>query len=177
MIENEVRREYFNWLCDIVCGYRYSQENSYDNLLAHLHNIEFTWTISKDSNRAEDGIGLRRRFDEMGDVIDLLDGPCSVFEMMVALAIRVEENIMDDPRYGDRTGQWFWKMINNLGLGSMSDRCFDTDYVDNAIKALLNHEYEPNGRWGLFMVRNCDCDMRKLEIWHQLCLYLDSISI
>ena len=36
---------------------------------------------------------------------------CSVLEMMIALAIRCEEHIMDDPDVGNRTGQWFWKDV------------------------------------------------------------------
>lgn len=43
--------------------------------------------------------------------------PCSVLEMIIALAIRLEEHIMDDPDIGNRTGQWFWDMIVSLGLG------------------------------------------------------------
>lgn len=39
-------------------------------------------------------------------------------EMIIALAIRLEEHIMDDPDIGNRTGQWFWDMIVSLGLGS-----------------------------------------------------------
>ena len=41
--------------------------------------------------------------------------------MMIALAIRCEEHIMDDPDAGDRTGQWFWSMLVSLGLGSMDE--------------------------------------------------------
>lgn len=179
MIKEEVEREYFNWLCDLVCGYRYSPENSYDELLSYLHQTEFTYIIPKDSNRAEDGIDLRRRFvyvHDIEDLSDLLDGPCSILEMMVALAIRCEETIMDDPSIGDRTGQWFWKMIVNLGLGSMSDRYFDITYVEDVIDKFLNRDYEPDGRGGLFTVRYCDCDMRDMEIWYQLCYYLDTIT-
>ena len=179
MLKQEIEREYFNWICDIVCGYRYSPENLYDELLSYLHQVEFTWIISKDSNRAEDGIDLRRRFSyvhEIEDLSDLLDGPCSVLEMMVALAIRCEETIMDDPTIGDRTGQWFWKMIVNLGLGAMTDRHFDINYVDEVIDRFLSREYEPDGHGGLFTVRNCDHDLRDVEIWVQMLWYLDDIT-
>jgi hypothetical protein len=109
-------------------------------------------------------------------VLDILNGPCSVLEMMIALAIRCEENIMDDPNVGDRTGQWFWGMITNLGLGSMKDARFDIRYVDDVVAMFLDREYEPNGKGGLFTIRHCDCDLRDVEIWYQLCWYLDSIT-
>jgi hypothetical protein len=96
--------------------------------------------------------------------------------MMVALAVRCEEWIMDDAAMGNRIGQWFWGMLNNLGLSSMNDSKFDRDYVDDAIARLLNREYEPDGRGGLFTVRNCDRDMRTVEIWCQLSWYLGSIT-
>lgn len=50
-----------------------------------------------------------------------------MLEMMIALAIRCEETIMDDPRYGNRTKQWFWNMMKSLGLSYMNDDCFDRD--------------------------------------------------
>ena len=96
--------------------------------------------------------------------------------MMVALAIRCEETIMDDPQVGSRTGQWFWGMINNLGLGAMIDEKFDKNYVKEIVDRFLNRDYEPDGRGGLFTIRHCEDDLRNVEIWNQLCWYLDSIS-
>ena len=82
---------------------------------------------------------------------------------------------MDDTRYGDRTTQWFWNMIVNLGLGGMVDALVDIEEVDKIIERFLNREYEPNGRGGLFTIDNCEEDLREVEIWYQLCWYLDSI--
>ena len=93
---------------------------------------------------------------------------------MVGLAIRCE-SFMDDTAYGDRTGQWFWGMITNLGLGHMTDSKFDEREADVIIDRFLNREYEPNGKGGLFTVRNYDEDLRDVEIWNQLCYYLDGL--
>ena len=118
--------------------------------------------------------GLQKRYSQ--DYIDeYLFGPCSVLEMMIALSIRCEESIMDDTEYGNRTGQWFWGMISSLGLSSMTDDMFDKQYATNVINKFLNREYEPNGKGGLFTIRNCKDDLRNVEIWYQLCWYLDSI--
>ena len=165
--------EYFDWLCDIVCGKRFSKNISYKRLLACLHSIEFRVVIPNDINRAKDGVDMRRRYYlTYGRIVD--DGsPCTVLEMMVALTVRCEENIMDNPSFGDRTGQWFWSMINTLGLSDMIDNRFDEEFVREKIDIFLNREYEPNGQGGLFKLRHCRRDLRKVEIWYQLCWYLD----
>jgi hypothetical protein len=139
--------------------------------------------MSRDRNRADDGVDLRRRFILAHDydgiyhqVMRYLNRPCIVLEMILALAIRCEETIMDDPLYGDRTSQWFWMMITNLGLGSMTDKNFDRDLVDDVIDTFLRRKYKPDGTGGLFIIRRCDKDLRKVEIWHQLNWYLDTIT-
>jgi hypothetical protein len=136
-----------------------------------------------DKNRAEAGLGLRYRFalsEGYGDspeiITDYLDGPCSVLEMMVALAVHMEEHIMDKPQYGNRTGQWFWGMIRNLGLNGMNDDRFDSRLVDEVIARFLDRDYEPDGQGGLFAIRNPKRDLRHVEIFHQMCWYLNSIN-
>lgn len=166
-------RSYKQWLYDIVCRDIFSRSISYDRLLSYLSHREFTTIIPNDINRAEDGIDLRIRYEMItGEYINR-NAPCSVLEMMVALAIRCEETIMDNPAYGDRTAQWFWGMIRTLGLYSMTDDRFDQEYVDMVIDRFLNRDYEPNGEGGLFKINNCKYDLRKIEIWYQLCWYLD----
>lgn len=174
-----INDDYFEWLCELIDAKRFSKSVSYRKLLIHLHDIEFIWFIPKDENRASDGINLRRRYafhhDMDDDITEYIDGPCSVFEMMVALAVRCEEGIMDDELAGDRTGQWFWGMIRNLGLSSMTDSKFNKNRVDDIVMRFLNRDYEPDGRGGLFTVKNYDRDLRTVEIWWQLNWYLDSI--
>lgn len=183
MTRDEVRNDYFEWLSDLVLDRSYSDYISYEKLLMYLHSVEFRWTIPKDQNRADDGEALRYRFSVehgQGYPVDLilgyLDTPCSVLEMMVALALRCEETIMDDPNVGNRTSQWFWGMVTSLGLGSMTDNRFDKRFVMDTIERFLDRKYEPNGKGGLFTMRHTNCDLRKVEIWIQLCWYLDEIA-
>lgn len=180
-MRNEIRDEYFEWLFDQACGKRYSKEISFRKLLMFLHDTEFRYLIRKDQNRAEDGIDLRYRFVQIHhhdrpDYEDYLRGPCSVLEMMVALAIRCEESIMDDSHVGDRTRQWFWCMIGNLGLGSMTDTRFDKNEVDKIVNRFLDRKYESDGRGGLFIIDRPPRDLRDVEIWYQLLWYLDNIT-
>lgn len=178
-LRDEISNDYFEWMSNLVCEDRYAKSISYRKLLMHLHSTEFTYRIRRDENRADDGVALRYRFaDEYAGIENAeryLEGPCSILEMMVALSIRCEENIMDDPRVGDRTGQWFWGMLTNLGLGSMTDDRFDRRYTQDILDRFLNRKYERDGKGGLFRIRNCERDMRTAEIWYQLCWYLDSI--
>ena len=171
VLNNE--NSYTTWLYGIVCRDLFSKSISYDLLLSYLSHREFTVIIPKDINRAKDGVDLRLRYQLETGIYTDDDSPCSMLEMMIALAIRCEETIMDDPAYGDRTPQWFWTMIRNLGLHTMTDDRFDEDYVSMVIDRFLNREYAPNGEGGLFKINNCDYDLRDVEIWYQLCWYLD----
>lgn len=176
--KDQVNDDYFEWLCELIDADRFLKARSYRKLLKYLHNVEFTWFIPRDDNRADDGIQLRRKFALAREDIKLqrcIQGPCSVLEMMAALAARCEI-IMDDALIGNRTGQWFWGMIHNLELISMNDSDFDREYVDYVVDRFLNRDYEPDGRGGLFTVRHCDYDMRTVEIWCQLSYYLGSIT-
>lgn len=179
MTRDELNKRYFEWMCDLVYNNKYSNRLSYRKLLTYLNTIDFVYIIPRDSNREEDGVDLRYRFgyecdyDNPTIALYLDDHGCSMLEMMVALSMRCEETIMTDPNVGDRTGQWFWGMIVNLGLGSMTDEKFDSDYVDYVISRFTNREYSRNGEGGLFTVKNCDDDLRNVEIWYQMCWYLD----
>lgn len=181
MTETELSNRYFNWMYQLVCDERYTQDRTYRKLLNHLHSVNFQYSLPMDGNRAEDGIDLRYRFGyEYGYedfmIADLLDNrPCSVLEMMVALSIRCEENIMRDFDIGDRTAKWFWSMIASLGLTGMSDASYDAAYTDDVIFRFMNHDFKRNGKGGLFTVSNCKHDLRNVEIWWQMNWYLDSL--
>lgn len=181
MTQSELNNRYFEWMYQLVCDERYLKKIGYRKLLMYLHHIDFTYTMPMDGNRAEDGIDLRYRFGaenayEDSMIASFIDTrPCSVLEMLIALSIRCEEHIMDDPDIGNRIGQWFWGMIVNLNLGSMTDEKFDESYIDRAISIFLNRQYKRNGEGGLFTVEHCKRDLRSVEIWYQMCWYLDEV--
>lgn len=177
--KNSIEHEYFEWLYNYVCKGRAHDKVSYKKIFKLLYDIEFTFYIRNDLNRARDGVDLRYRFALLkhdDTIMDVLDEPCSILEMMIALAIRCEETIMDDPRYGDRTSQWFWTMMTNLGLSHMTDDNFNEKVATKRIYDFLEKRYEPDGRGGLFYIRGCKEDLRDVEIWTQLCWYLDTIA-
>lgn len=172
--------EYFDWLYSLVWDDRTSGR-SYREILTMMHNTTFTYFMVMDENRYADGIGMRYRFGYENDVPDriiedVLDvSACSVLEMMIALAVRCEEHIMDDPDIGNRTGVWFWDMMNNLGLADMDDDHFDMDAAEYILDRFVSRRYRRNGSGGLFITNDPDVDMRNIEIWYQMMDYLNEI--
>lgn len=173
MLREEIENEYFNWMCNIVDDGNVPGKRGYRKLLTALHAREFYFILPLDGDRACDGLYLRNRFawnndyDEL-EIRDLLsDIPCSVLEMMIALAIRIEEEHMGVAI------DWFWLMVLNLGLKGQRDDVFDKMLVNGSIDILLERRYEPNGIGGLFIVANKPGeDLRKVTIWYQMQWYL-----
>lgn len=176
MTDENMRRKYFEWLCSFVKPF--VLDHSYHFLMLHLFRTDFYAVIPMDENRASDGIELRYRFGRekrirMSDIADVLDvKDCSVLEMMVALSLRCEEQIVDEPDVGDRTRKLFWSMINNLGLNRMDDESYDSFEVEDRLDIFLNREYKPDGTGGLFKLRRTRHDLRNVEIWYQMMWYL-----
>lgn len=166
---------YFDWLYGSMCDDILAKDISYLKLFSKMNSIEFIAKHPRDDNRIEDGLDLRYRYYSMMDEPTRyeINEPCSVLEVIVALAIKCEEHITDDPYIGDRTGQWFWKMISNLGLNGMYDDVYDGEYVEKCIYRFIDREYEPNGRGGLFYIEGIEEDLRDVEIWVQLLWYLN----
>lgn len=178
MTKREIINQYHCWLTTLVCDEQ--RQRYYQALLETLDDVEFIWTVPNDGNRAADGIELRSRFAEEHNIDyctirSILSRPCSVLEMMVGLACRCEDSIMGDEEYGNRTDEWFWGMIENLNLYQMNDEEYDDDYVQSVIEVLLNRTYKRDGRGGLFTVPMSRRDLRRVEIWYQMCWYLNTI--
>ena len=162
-----------------MCDGKYSRGLSWRKLFRLLHETEFIYILEMDANRADDGSDLRYRFAweshlETHEVEDYLDDrPCSVLEMMVALAQRCEEHITDDPDSGNRTGKWFFEMIESLGLLDMDDGNFDKVAAADILVRFMRREYLPSGQGGLFTISDPAYDMRTAEIWYQMMWYLN----
>lgn len=179
MTQNELTDAYFEWMYQLV--FPDQNDISYRRLCMYLNNLTFYPRLPRDENRAQDGIDLRYRFGyeqqhiqpEIGTLLDCK--PCSVFEMMVALALRMEEDIMTNPEMGNRLPLWFAEMLHSLGLENMSDDQFNRQTVMEVVRRFMEGEYESDGRGGLFTIPSCRRDLRTVEIWYQMNWYLNSI--
>lgn len=175
--KERIHDAYFYWILHLVGSGGFGEGRSFRKLFRLLYETEFVYILDLDGNRADDGIDLRYRFacetKESAVGGSLQDAPCSVLEMMAALALRCEEQITDDPDAGNRTGMWFFEMVESLGLLPMDDRHFDRAAAADILVRFMRREYAPDGRGGLFTVRNPRRDMRRTEIWYQMMWYLN----
>lgn len=173
----DIRDDYFNWLCNLVDAD--DPDDGYLSLMDMMFNMDFdkhtAILIPNDDNRIIDGLDLREDyFDEMnypGDPYKILRGPCSVLEMLVALAYRIADN------YISMTAEeWFWEMLRNLGIADCTDDEFHgagkRAEVRKILRNLRNRKYDRNGLGGLFPVKDAPRDQRKIEIWSQMNQYL-----
>lgn len=149
----------------------------YDQLLNVLFTTDFYAEMNMDINRCANGVALRDRYrNELELPVDCFSPAfykkqCSVLEMIVGLAIDLEERILYNTNYGDRTARWINEMLCNLGLMSFSDKNFDDDAVYGILWRLMVHSYRPDGFGGLFWLPNSGVDLRNLEIWEQALIY------
>ena len=158
---------YFRSICQMIYDDRFGK--SYRRLFEYLYSRDFYWSILMDRNRAMDGVALRERY---GCDNDLLGEPCSVLEMLIALSARME-NLTHDYDAGDRTSQWFWLMLTNLGLNCMDDDNFDEGTAEWIVDRFLDREYEYDGsEGGLFVLKQPYNDLREVEIWVQMNWFL-----
>ena len=172
-----MRDEYFDWLYELAMD----GNEDYRCLCAYLHGTEFTYMLPMDDNRYEDGISLRYRFGYECDIPnyrianELDRGPCSVFEMMVALALRMEEDIMGK-RDSNRTHEWFGDMLISLDLMGMTDYQFDEEEVERKINIFLERKYQRNGAGGLFTIADAPVsNLQNVEIWYQAMWFLNDV--
>lgn len=160
--------EYKDWLMDRV-GFR--EDRKYSRLMTVLHHCPFVWLIERDQNRMYDGLDLRREFIlDMGISIDE-DCPCSVLEMLIALAIRVDQCFLGNPA-DPRPDKFFWEMLSNLDLDLQDDKHFDPGFVTDTLNTWLYREFDSRGNGSIFPVSHDDEDQRTVEIWDQMLAYL-----
>lgn len=162
---------YLSWLYECVADPKIANPSrTFWNLLQHLFTKEYVWLIPNDDNRVEDGRALRDEFIEdlgLDDVDpDWLNLGCSMLEMMVALSRRLSFLAEGEPR------DWFWHLIDNLGLNIADNQRFPRSRVEEVLDRQIWRMYKSNGAGGLFPLRHPRRDQRDVEIWTQLNAYL-----
>lgn len=143
-----------------------------------LYSTDFVSIIDRDENRVRDGYELRidylRSNQKQIMSCDILDEPVNCLEVMVALAIKCENIMMDSEK--DNTHRWLWDMMHSLGLELFDDAHFDPEMVCRIIRNFMYRDYEADGEGGLFTIPNCVYDLRKCELWYQAMWYLSYVG-
>ena len=171
----DLKQKYMAWLYNSM--FFYTTGEKYWLLSNHLFKREFYWTIPNDDNRGIDGLEFRGKWSvhHFRSWEVWWDAPCTVFELLVGLACRMED-ILENPTRESTIRDWYILLISNLGLKAYTDSNWSSDVekiVDQKIDLFLDRQYDRNGNGGLFPLEHSAADQRKVEIWYQLMKYID----
>lgn len=132
MISHLIKKNYDEYIInkvidDELCIYR--------SLIKKLFSIEYKYnTINKD--RHDDVIEYRKNYliDNKINQTDILDKyKVNVLEVLIVLSIRTEDDTMHDIKYGDRSCQWFWAIISDIGLIKFDDNNYNESEVEKIV--------------------------------------------
>jgi hypothetical protein len=171
----EIYRDYFEWLYSQIARPNMRRKaHNHRYLTIQLHNKEFVWFVPNDDNRMQDGRDLRHEYAQERKLVgylptDWYHAPCSMLEMLVALARQLGFQTGDEP------GVWFWHLIENLDLLKFNDAHYDERaerIIDHVLDRVISRTYGMSGAGGLFPLKHAQEDQREVELWRQLNAYL-----
>ena len=102
------------------------------------------------------------------------DGPTdtpTVLELLASLSIECEDYIMRNEEFGDRTVQWFWMMLYNLGINIYDDIHYTVrtaEIIEEKVETFIERTYNYYGDGNIFVCNNPFYDMRSAPLWEQL---------
>lgn len=157
---------YFDYLVNLIDG------ENYICLLKELNKEHFFPLLELDRNRVSE---IKREMRESIPASPRTDY-VTIFEILVLLATKYEGFAK---RYGqpDHTATWFWCFIVNCGLNRYDDLYFKEHKEEslNKIKEFCakfnNRTYGRDGTGSPFPLKDPPKDMRKTELFYQLCWY------
>lgn len=173
---DDIQKAYFLWLCGLV-GNNKDTLYQYNQFLWTLYTKDFEYTIQSDRNRAEDGKKLRDRFvaETASEELEVLNGPCSILEMLIALALHMDYQLSESVGIPDAE-KWFWIMIRNLKLTVFKESDANLpkkmDFNVRHLDIMLDRKYDPDGQGGLFPLKKAKTDQRETEIWYQMMYWI-----
>ena len=162
---------YYIWLLDQIDG---DGHQEYSKLLKFLHSKEFYWSIPNDKNRSDDGKELRYLYLRDHNLLGSdawEEEPCTVLEMLIALAKRINFDIVPDA--GKDISYWFWAMLKNLGVLLFFNENWNLLKISEILKDFLDRNYEKSGFGGIFLTQNPrEYDFRTIELWYQMHIWI-----
>lgn len=171
---------YFQWLISLI-----PNGDEYSILLYTLHSIDYYYDarIPIDGARGDDGLSLREMyletFNDGGNSYDILTRrPCTVLEWLLGMAIRCERDIMFNENEGDRTGYWFWSMLDNMGISNLNNAIWNDHYTSQVMEIVdfvLNRMFDFDGAGGPFPLTNTakwGVNCKEIDWWRALNLWI-----
>lgn len=160
--------QYLEWLYAMV---GLQEENIYhQHLMYQLFSREFVMLVPNDDNRCMDGLALRKEFVNSGRLKRAdrhwLEMGCSVLEMLIGVSRHLSFTAEGE------VGDWFWHLIENLGLTRYNDGRWHGRRIDEIIERLVWRQYSYDGNGGLFPLKEPQEDQRKVELWFQMEAYI-----
>lgn len=193
----KTKKSYFFYLLSLINDQDHDSRD-YMKLCTLLHETPYQVLNPMDSNRVLDGEALRDKWLDHTRVKDerlrieyakdVSDTPASMLEVLVALALRVNDYILADPDKPELAANLFWEFIDNIvsygafgsKYSSASDILTDEkwcDYTSDTMIACLNRintrTYHSDGIGGLFPLRNPKINQRKEELWTCCVAYIN----
>jgi len=163
------------WLIESVNN---RKDKRFNRLLTILYNKEFYSLINYDENRAKDGTQLRNLWQSENKLSeeDIAFGVAKILEVLLGISKRVWHEIYGS-KYSEKLdpSDIFWILLDNLGLTKFSDEYLASgmfEEIDEILVRWVERQYNKNGVGGIFPVLRASKNMRNLELWDQMSLYI-----
>ena len=151
---------------------RVRTEHSYDYvfLLSELNKIEYYFVNPMDQNRIFYALQLREQFaDEEGskEIYNVMPGSCTALEILVSMA-EAADFTLHDYDTGDRTSQFFWEFIHNLGLSYLTNSAWSFDapnFIFSVVTKWFDRRFGPNGYGSPWPNPKTRVDMTTVSMW------------
>lgn len=169
-------KPYFDWLMDDVVGV---DNDGYSKLYHAMNAIRYTYRIAMDANREGDALELRGDYEYYNHVH--CDAPfqgntASFLEFLIGVIIRVDNDL------GLRLtrAEWMHRFITAMDLQAYTDSYFEavgdaSEPVRLLIDRTMKRKYNADGsNGGLFVVKGCDKDLRRMQLFDQWTLFGNS---
>jgi hypothetical protein len=167
-------KQYFEWLYQQVFPDDGDSVLTYLTVCEIMHDMKFKIVVPRDGNRVADGAQLRNAFlrtvrAEPPDESELMFPDASIFEVLVALALKAERLIDISPHV------MFGVFLNNLNLANLYDNSRTAGIRNDTFRRLRKfneRKYTSRGTGGLFPLMRSRIDQRNEELWYQMGAYM-----
>ena len=170
------QEKYFEFLLEAV--ELDDRVDRFSMLLEYLFDVQFEVNghYPLDEDRVQNGLSMREKYAEeyvnerkIDRFLDSFNDGISVLEFFISLSDKMSETIYFD----SHLSEFFWQIIDNLGLDCMNDDEFDQEIVNDILRKLFDRKYSRDGSGGgMFYIPNCEFDLTKMDFFRQSQIWL-----